>query len=127
MTSSLGIGAKPDGSSKEATLFNKALQMLFAPNGAVPSADAASATRELPSFEDHSAQEKHHTTCYMCACRCGIEVTVEDNRVRFIRGNPDHPINKGVLSRMLHRVGQQHPDARLGGDDAAQSWKLAIY
>ncbi|RBI65031.1 hypothetical protein DQ400_19730, partial [Vreelandella sulfidaeris] len=31
------------------------------------------------------------------------------------------------LARMLHRVGQQHPNARFGGDDAAQSWKLAIY
>ncbi|WP_240610036.1 molybdopterin oxidoreductase family protein [Billgrantia endophytica] len=78
-------------------MFDKALQMLFAPNGTVPRADAASVARELPAFEDHSAQEKRHTTCYMCACRCGIEVTVEDNRVRFIRGNPDHPVNKGVL------------------------------
>ena len=33
----------------------------------------------------------------MCACRCGIKVTVEDNKVRFIQGNPNHPINKGVL------------------------------
>jgi len=32
-----------------------------------------------------------------------------------------------ALARMLHRVGQQHPNARFGGDDAAQSWKLAIY
>ena len=33
----------------------------------------------------------------MCACRCGIRVTLENNQVRFIQGNPDHPVNRGVL------------------------------
>jgi anaerobic selenocysteine-containing dehydrogenase len=51
----------------------------------------------LPRFEDHGKQQKKYTTCYMCACRCGIEVTVEDNQVRFIRGNRNHPVNQGVL------------------------------
>ena len=51
----------------------------------------------LPVFEDHSKQETRFTTCYMCACRCGIKVTTEGNQVRFIQGNPNHPINKGVL------------------------------
>lgn len=51
----------------------------------------------LPEFEDRANQETKYTTCYMCACRCGIKVTVEDNKVRFIQGNPNHPINKGVL------------------------------
>ncbi|WP_053960737.1 molybdopterin-dependent oxidoreductase [Sulfobacillus thermosulfidooxidans] len=37
-----------------------------------------------------------HTTCYMCACRCGIEVTVEDERIRFISGIPESPVNHGV-------------------------------
>lgn len=37
-----------------------------------------------------------HTTCYMCACRCGIEVTVENERIRFISGIAEHPVNKGV-------------------------------
>ncbi|WP_298169346.1 molybdopterin oxidoreductase family protein [Acidithiobacillus sp.] len=48
-------------------------------------------------FEDHSKQEIKYTTCYMCACRCGIKITVEDNKVRFIQGNRNHPINQGVL------------------------------
>lgn len=38
-----------------------------------------------------------HTTCYMCACRCGIRVHLKDGKVRYIDGNPDHPVNKGVL------------------------------
>ncbi|MGI9424714.1 MAG: molybdopterin oxidoreductase family protein [Hyphomicrobiaceae bacterium] len=37
------------------------------------------------------------TTCYMCACRCGIKVHLKDGTVRYIEGNRDHPINKGVL------------------------------
>ncbi|MCL5116123.1 MAG: molybdopterin-dependent oxidoreductase [Firmicutes bacterium] len=37
-----------------------------------------------------------HTTCYMCACRCGIEVTLEGDRIRFLSGIPENPVNKGV-------------------------------
>ncbi len=37
------------------------------------------------------------TTCYMCACRCGIKVHLKDNQVQYIEGNRDHPVNKGVL------------------------------
>jgi anaerobic selenocysteine-containing dehydrogenase len=37
------------------------------------------------------------TTCYMCACRCGIDVHLRDGKVRYIQGNPRHPVNRGVL------------------------------
>jgi anaerobic selenocysteine-containing dehydrogenase len=37
------------------------------------------------------------TTCYMCACRCGIKVHLENGKLRYIEGNRDHPINRGVL------------------------------
>ena len=37
------------------------------------------------------------TTCYMCACRCGIRVHLVDGAVRYIDGNPNHPINRGVI------------------------------
>ena len=37
------------------------------------------------------------TTCYMCACRCGINVHLRDGKVRYIEGNPAHPVNRGVL------------------------------
>ena len=42
------------------------------------------------------------TTCYMCACRCGIDVHLRagpdgKERVSYIEGNRDHPVNKGVL------------------------------
>jgi len=38
-----------------------------------------------------------YTTCYMCACRCGIKVHLQDGQIRYIEGNRDHPVNKGVL------------------------------
>jgi sulfite dehydrogenase (quinone) subunit SoeA len=43
------------------------------------------------------ADEVKTTTCYMCACRCGIKVHLRDGGIRYIEGNRDHPINKGVL------------------------------
>ena len=41
--------------------------------------------------------EVKYTTCYMCACRCGIKVHLKDGGIRFIEGNRNHPVNKGVL------------------------------
>ena len=61
-----------------------------------------------------STPEVKTTTCYMCACRCGINVTVEDGEVRFIQGNPEHPINKGVLcAKGASGIMKQYSPARL--------------
>ncbi len=43
------------------------------------------------------SDEIRKTTCYMCACRCGINVHMKDGEVAYIEGNRDHPVNKGVL------------------------------
>src|SRR3546814_7569168 len=43
------------------------------------------------------ADEIKQTTCYMCACRCGINVYLKDGKIRYLEGNPDHPVNQGVL------------------------------
>jgi len=43
------------------------------------------------------SDEVRKTTCYMCACRCGINVHLKSGRVTYIEGNRDHPVNKGVL------------------------------
>ncbi|MFM7446866.1 MAG: hypothetical protein ACKO2N_23735, partial [Tabrizicola sp.] len=45
----------------------------------------------------HVGDTIRQTTCYMCACRCGINVHLKEGRVTYIEGNRDHPINKGVL------------------------------
>jgi len=44
-----------------------------------------------------AADEIKTTTCYMCACRCGIRVHLKDGKVRYIDGNRDHPVNRGVI------------------------------
>ena len=57
----------------------------------------------MPRGEPHialsqpSGDEIKTTTCYMCACRCGIRVHLKDGKVRYIDGNRDHPVNKGVI------------------------------
>ncbi len=43
------------------------------------------------------ADEIKTTTCYMCACRCGIQVHLKDGKVRYIDGNRNHPVNRGVI------------------------------
>jgi anaerobic selenocysteine-containing dehydrogenase len=41
--------------------------------------------------------EVKYTTCYMCACRCGIKVHLQGGRIRFLEGNRRHPVNRGVI------------------------------
>ncbi len=58
--------------------------------------------------------EIKNTTCYMCACRCGVRVTVRDGRVRYIQGNPDHPLNRGVIcAKGASGIMKQYSPARL--------------
>ncbi|HEY8243977.1 MAG TPA: molybdopterin oxidoreductase family protein [Casimicrobiaceae bacterium] len=47
--------------------------------------------------EPREQQKVEYSTCYMCACRCGIKVTLENGKIRFIQGNPEHPVNRGVI------------------------------
>ncbi len=54
------------------------------------------------------------TTCYMCACRCGIRVHLRDGEVRYIDGNPAHPINRGVIcAKGSSGIMKQYSPARL--------------
>ncbi len=58
--------------------------------------------------------EVKNTTCYMCACRCGIRVTLRDGQVRYIQGNPDHPLNKGIIcAKGSSGIMKQYSPARL--------------
>ncbi len=50
----------------------------------------------------------------MCACRCGINVHLKDGRIKYIEGNPDHPVNKGVLcAKGSAGIMQHYSPARL--------------
>src|SRR5512138_3730578 len=58
--------------------------------------------------------ETRTTTCYMCACRCGIRVHLRDGEVRYIEGNPDHPLNRGVIcAKGSSGIMKQYSPARL--------------
>jgi anaerobic selenocysteine-containing dehydrogenase len=50
----------------------------------------------------------------MCACRCGIRVHLRDGKVRYIDGNPAHPINRGVIcAKGASGIMKQYSPARL--------------
>lgn len=60
------------------------------------------------------ADEVTCTTCYMCACRCGIKVHLIDGKIRYIEGNQLHPVNKGALcAKGAAGIMQQYSPARL--------------
>ena len=50
----------------------------------------------------------------MCACRCGIDVHIKDGKIRYIEGNRDHPVNRGVLcAKGSAGIMQHYAPARL--------------
>ncbi len=58
--------------------------------------------------------EVRNTTCYMCACRCGIRVHLRNGEVRYIDGNPEHPLNNGVIcAKGSSGIMKQYSPARL--------------
>ena len=60
------------------------------------------------------SDEVVYTTCYMCACRCGIRVHLADKKIRYIEGNPNHPVNGGVLcAKGAAGIMQQYAPSRL--------------
>jgi len=60
------------------------------------------------------SDEVRKTTCYMCACRCGIDVHIKDGKIRYIEGNRDHPVNRGVLcAKGSAGIMQHYAPARL--------------
>ncbi len=71
--------------------------------------------KDLEKAEPIKGQvEVKNTTCYMCACRCGIRVTLRDGEVRYIQGNPEHPLNKGVIcAKGASGIMKQYSPARL--------------
>jgi len=65
-------------------------------------------------YSPSPGDEVHTTTCYMCACRCGIKVWLADGKIRYIQGNPAHPVNRGVLcAKGSAGIMQHYSPARL--------------
>ncbi len=71
-------------------------------------------TDPLINLDQPIGDEVRKTSCYMCACRCGINVHLRNGKVRYIEGNRDHPVNKGVLcAKGSAGIMQQYSPARL--------------
>ncbi|QWP78281.1 molybdopterin oxidoreductase family protein [Lysobacter sp. K5869] len=86
-----------------------------AASGPFPS-DAAGRVPSEPAIDlsPSPGDEVKTTTCYMCACRCGIKVWLADGRIRYIQGNPEHPVNQGVLcAKGSAGIMQHYSPARL--------------
>jgi anaerobic selenocysteine-containing dehydrogenase len=67
-----------------------------------------------PIHKQASADEIKNTTCYMCACRCGIRAHLRDGELIYIDGNPEHPLNKGVIcAKGSSGIMKQNSPARL--------------
>ena len=93
------------------------------PGGAVGTVRAARHNTRMSSPAPHEpaidlspspGDEAKTTTCYMCACRCGIKVWLKDGSIRYIQGNAAHPVNKGVLcAKGAAGIMQHYSPARL--------------
>src|SRR5882762_10298898 len=70
--------------------------------------------REVIDTSPRISDEVKCTTCYMCACRCGIKVHLKDGAIRYIEGNRDHPVNRGVIcGKGASGIMQQRSPAKL--------------
>jgi len=82
-----------------------------------PTMDGAGAhvmTEPVLDLSPSPGDEVKRTTCYMCACRCGIKVWLKDGKIRYIQGNRDHPVNQGVLcAKGASGIMQHYSPARL--------------
>ena len=80
-------------------------------------------SKDIIEYSQPIGDRAVYTTCYMCACRCGIKVHLKDGRLRYIEGNRDHLMTAQVahisdidgkvvtrlplnVERLIHRVRQ---------------------
>ncbi len=94
----------------------------------------------IASPKPGAVTEVKTTTCYMCACRCGIRVHLRDGELRYIDGNPNHPLNQGVIcakgaagimkqvspARLMQPLLRRAGSERGAGDFEPISWERAF-
>jgi anaerobic selenocysteine-containing dehydrogenase len=74
------------------------------------------------------------TTCGYCSVGCGMFIGVKDGRAVSVRGNPDHPVNRGMLCPKglseHHTIATdnraRYPLLRRGGSMDRVSWDDAL-
>ena len=74
------------------------------------------------------------TTCGYCSVGCGMFIGVKDGRAVSVRGNPDHPVNRGMLCPKglseHHTIAAdnraRYPLLRRGNSMERVSWDVAL-
>jgi len=84
--------------------------------------------------DQRAAERWVATTCGYCSVGCGMLVGVKDGRAVAVRGNPDHPVNHGLLCPKglseHHTIAAsnraQHPLLKRRGTRARVTWDEAL-
>jgi anaerobic selenocysteine-containing dehydrogenase len=71
-----------------------------------------------------------HSYCRQCIAVCGLLVTVDDDRIVAVRGDPDHPVTRGYTCSKGRAFGAMHhdpdrldhPELRVRGRLVPVSW-----
>src|SRR5262245_8754887 len=74
------------------------------------------------------------TTCGYCSVGCGMVIGVKDGQAVTVRGNPDHPVNRGLLCpkglsehETLAATGRaRYPLLKVGGRLTRVTWDTAL-
>jgi assimilatory nitrate reductase catalytic subunit len=74
------------------------------------------------------------TTCGYCSVGCGMFIGVKNGRAVSVRGNPDHPVNRGLLCpkglsehHTIHALNRAtHPVSRRGRQLVPIGWNQAM-
>lgn len=74
------------------------------------------------------------TTCGYCSVGCGMYIGVKDDRAVSVRGDPEHPVNQGVLCPKglseHHQISVKgralHPRLRMNGKLKKIPWDVAL-
>lgn len=80
------------------------------------------------------ALQKHYRTCHLCEAMCGVEITLDGDRIHSIRGDEDDPFSqghicpKGPALKDLHEDPDRlrRPIRRRGNDWEEIDWPTAF-
>lgn len=80
------------------------------------------------------APEAIRSFCHICAPYCGVVVTVDEERILSVRGDPDHPVSQGYVCPKGRALGDLHhdprrldrPQIRAAGTLAEVTWEAAL-
>ncbi|MEX1004575.1 MAG: molybdopterin-dependent oxidoreductase [Acidimicrobiia bacterium] len=77
---------------------------------------------------------KAYRTCPLCEATCGLEITLEDDSVKVIRGDKENPFSRGFICPKGTTLGKLHDDPdrltspliKRDGDFVEATWEEAL-